>query len=177
MPSRARGIFCGFLTRSSSTMSRGRTNGKSPVWVWEYWGFWFVFPVGIWLNIHQQFIFSLTQFNRSGFFCVCFPRKFMGLKEKVYFVDWFGCWVYWFSGFGCFARDLGLVLCWVIVKLFIFYLFIWVMSLWGSFVLDSRCWVVFFFFFAIEYEFIYLFIDGCLLDLGLYSCCSCSRHT
>ena len=33
MPSRARGIFCGFLTRSSSTMSRGRTNGKSPVWV------------------------------------------------------------------------------------------------------------------------------------------------
>ena len=33
MPSKARGIFCGFLTRSSSTMSRGRTNGKSPVWV------------------------------------------------------------------------------------------------------------------------------------------------
>ena len=48
-------------------------------------------------------------------FCVCFPRKFTGLKVKVYFVDRFGCWVYWFSGFGYFARDLGLVLCWRLI--------------------------------------------------------------
>ena len=48
-------------------------------------------------------------------FCVCFPRKFTGLKVKVYFVDRFGCWVYWFFGFGCFARDLGLVLCWRLI--------------------------------------------------------------
>ena len=26
-------FFCGYLTRSSSTTSRGRTNGKSPIWV------------------------------------------------------------------------------------------------------------------------------------------------
>ena len=67
------------------------------VWVWEFWGFWSVFPVGIWPN----------------FFCICFPRRFMGLKVKVYFVgDRFGCWVY---GFGCFIRDLGLVLCWRLI--------------------------------------------------------------
>ena len=38
---------------------------------------------------------------------VCFlPRKFIGLKAKVFFAGaWFGCWVY---GFGCFARDMGL---------------------------------------------------------------------
>ena len=35
----------------------------------------------------------------------------MGLKDKVYFVgDWFGCWVYGYSGFGCFAGDLGYLL-------------------------------------------------------------------
>ena len=37
-------------------------------------------------------------------FCVCLPRKYMGLKVKVCFAGaWFGCWVY---GFGCFARDM-----------------------------------------------------------------------
>ena len=40
----------------------------------------------------------------------------MGLKVKVCFVgDWFDCWVYRFSGFGCFARDSGLVLCWRLI--------------------------------------------------------------
>ena len=39
------------------------------------------------------------------FFCICFPKRFMGLKVKIYFVgDRFGCWVY---GFGCFIGDLG----------------------------------------------------------------------
>ena len=38
------------------------------VWVWEFWGFWFVFPVGIWPDLYQRFIFSLSQFNQSRFF-------------------------------------------------------------------------------------------------------------
>ena len=54
--------------------------------------------------------FSLSQFNQSGFF-VCFSRKFMDLKVKVcFFGDWFGCWVYGSSRFGCFAGDSDLVL-------------------------------------------------------------------
>ena len=40
----------------------------------------------------------------------------MSLKVKVYFVgDRFDCWVSGFSGFGCFAGDLGLAICWRLI--------------------------------------------------------------
>ena len=70
---------------------------------------------------------------------------------------------------------------WFFVGLLLNFLFFiclfgwWVYEVHLFLILDAG--LCFFFFFAIEYEFIYLFIDGCLLDLGLYSCCSCSKHT
>ena len=58
-------------------------------------------------------LFFLWVSNLIFFCCICFRRRFMGLKVKVYFVgDRFGCWFY---GFVCFIGDLGLVLCWRLI--------------------------------------------------------------
>ena len=118
----------------------------------------------IWLDIHQQFIFSLTQFNRSGFFV---------------FVSQENLWV-WRRRFtlliGLVVGFLGLVVLleiwvWFFVGLLLRFLFFiclfgwWVYEVYLCLILNAGLCVCFLFFYFCNWIWVYLFfIDGCLLD-------------